>query len=326
MKRTATRSTILVAALACGGLLSCAKGGSGEEPAGTGGTAGPRAAGYDIHVSTRDEGCADVAEFFARLQSLPDGAWVRRHTVSFKPSAQNEDGTKPRTNFLSVLAFSSFEITERRMGDFRAEIGTVEQSACQSVRFTEPGVGASEFMIRATTPNSIQLGVVGDPADPAKDSIRQTLEWVGPRELRIRTSYLAMDMCPDYKVVRVERTQSLQWGPEEFMASATTADVDPVYIGRATKPLAAAPGGLTGLAVEEAVETEAAPMQTTAINVSELRRLRDSQIRTDMKVCPYRAKPPTGDEPPPPEDDAAPTPTPAPDTGANPIPETQTGG
>ncbi len=332
MERSTKRTTMTaVAALACAGLVACAKGGSapGTGPAGesdgSGGAANPRGNGHDLPVAIRSEGCPDVADFFSRLLTLPGDSWVRRHTVSFKPAPQNEDGSRPRANFLSLLAFSSFELLEKRLDDFRTELGSVEQSGCRTVRFIEPETGALEFVVRAATPNSIQLGLPADPSDPSsdpsKDTMTKTLEWSSPRELRVHTSYPVMDMCPDYKSIRVERTQSLQWGPEDLVADAVTADVDPAYVARATKPLSIVPGGLASFGAGEETEEGAATMQTAAINVSELRRLRDSQVRTDMKVCPYRSKPPTGEEPPPPDIDTPPTPTPAPDTGAAPIPE-----
>lgn len=317
--------------VACSILVSCAKGGGSgtadtyQSP--TPDSATVREVGYDIDLRQRDEGCPDVAEFFSRLSTLPEDGWVRRHTVSFKPAVQNEDGSKPRTNFVSVVAFSSFEISEKRVGEFRMELGTFEQTACQSLRATETGVGTRDYVIRASTPSSIRMALAADPADPAdptKDDVTMDLEWIGPRELRVRSSYLAMDMCPDYKPLRVERTQSIQWGPADFPATNTTADVDPAFISRAIKPLASVPSSLSALGTDDSLETNAGTLQTTAVSVSDLRKLRDSQLRTDMMVCPYRAKPPSGDEPPPPDETVAPTPTPAPDTGA--IPEPQPAG
>ncbi|MCM2280413.1 MAG: hypothetical protein NDI61_01045 [Bdellovibrionaceae bacterium] len=326
MKRLVTYSTMLSAALVCG-LLSCSsqKGIlSLTESTKDKGSTTTTVLGHDVSILLRQEGCPDVADFFTRLRALPSDTGVRRHTISLQPSDLNEDGSKPRTNFLSVLAFASFEFSELKMAEFRNEIGAIEQNSCANVRITEPNVGAQDWTIRAFSPTSIRLGTAVDVNDPTKDSMTLEFEWVAARELRIRSRYSAMDFCPNYKSIQVEKTQSLQWGPADFLTQSATAEVDASYLEHAMRPLAAHPSALA-VSVSSVNGTAGLDINSDGprlvqAQVSDLRRLRESFVRQDMKVCPYRAKPPTGDEPPPPEPDAAPTPTPTPDTGTTPEP------
>lgn len=330
MKRIDLKTIVLAITVICG-LMACGKSDPVNSTVGEADSPNPAApndaahsgSGYDIAVQLTAGGCPDLAVLFTRLRELPAEGWMRRHTVSLQPTTKNEDGSRPRANFLSVLAFSSFELLEGKVADLRSEIGVVEQNGCQSVRITDPDTGARDYLIRAFDADSILLGQPSDPLDPSKDIATEEFEWVSPSEVRLRSRYSAMDFCPDYKSVRVEKVQSIKWGPADLMAATSTVPVDPSYIGHATKALVDIPSGVRTIAIEDPFEVESVGTNQAEASLAELRKLRDSTIRVDMKVCPYRAKPPAGDEPPPPEVEATPTPAPTPDTGAIPDPEPQ---
>jgi hypothetical protein len=248
---------------------------------------------------------------------LPDDAWIRRHTIDFKPGTKNHDGSTARTNFLTVLAFSSFDIFERQMMDYREQIDSVEQSGCANLRMLDSDGNAREFTIRATSPTSIRLVQPKSNANPGeesttiKDSVVMDIEWLSAQEMTVKTSYPAMDPCPDYKLLQVTRTERLRWGSPSFPQLNEIEGVDASYLSRVVRALAVIPDGISAHDIEAQAESGG----NLGLRVTEMRKLKSSQVRRDLTICPYRAKPPTGDEPPPPEEDAEPTPTPTPDTG-----------
>ena len=301
MKRYISYTFVIALALTSG-LVSCGKKGNGDAQA-----------SFDISVKSNGA-CADLSAFYNDLRKMPSDGWVRRHTVNMKADDRNtrvsnvvETGGSPRANFLSVLYYSNFEITEQSVPDFHAELEKVDQSGCESVT-----IGNQTYAVRESTGSSIRLAQmvqVKDRTDAKKmvpfekESI--TYNFRGPRSVDITRRVLVQDPCPHYDTVFVTKTTRLTWGHSSDPAVDEPQEVNPAFVRSAMRAVYSLPPKLA------TIQTEG--VDSVAMSIDDMALLRNSAVRRDMQVCPYRAKPPEGDDPEAPIEVATPTPTPAPE-------------
>lgn len=273
---------------------------------------------YQLAINATN-GCPDLADFSSRLGALPDDAWIRQHTIAVEPQEKNIDGSTARSNFLTVLAFSNFEIQERHPIDLRASTVKIEQIGCERVRFNDILNGSQEYVIQSTTPTSMQIALFDNPLDPQKITRTVNFEWLNVNEMTIRSTYAAIDFCPNYDQVMVDRTDHLHWGPPDLLDSTPAERINAFSLERAIRaidPLAEEISAGVGAAIAAADSSGMAPF-----NVTLLKRLMDSQVRRDIRICPFRPKPPPGTEPPPPDQEEQPTPSPTATPQPTPSPE-----
>ncbi len=266
---------------------------------------------YTIEAPTTMAGaCFDVAAFHDRLKGLPSDAWIRRHVTGLTPSAVNTDGSQPRINFLSVLAFSSFGLKEMQPQDIVSSEIQIEQLGCDLVRVIDSIHGTLEYKINGSTPTSLTL-TLQDPVDVSLVTQQISYEWINSNELKIREIYTAMDFCPDYKNIELERFERIRWGSPDTHAVQAIEQIDKSFFKLMSRALADLPEDLAALARNPA-PADAEPITLT---VDDLKRVKASHVRRDLQVCPYKSKPPQGEEPLPPDAGESPLP---PDTGVDP--------
>lgn len=273
--------------------------------------------GFDINVKS-DGGCPNVAEFHNRLSELGGSGWVRRHTVTMSAADRNSEGSStPRANHLSMLAFSNFEFTEQPVEEYRSEAPSVSQEGCSRVAF-----GAMVYEIREASGDRIRMAqMVVDPTDTEPDPAKKrmiektslTYIFTSSRSADIVSRHMAIDPCYGDRMIEVNKTTRFRWGPDGDGSREEPQEVDPSYIARATRALSSVPNAIRALSGQSG--------PTVLVPVADLRELKASPVRTDLKVCPYRPGPPDVDDPEMPSSETAvPTPTPAPE--AAPAPET----
>jgi len=307
MKNLWITTTLLVSVTAT--MLSCSR---NEKKPSDEIMAGDNPPQYSIEVPTEAEGCASFAGFIAQLALMPPDALMREVTVNLSVNDSNIDRTRPRANFLTVLNFSSLQYEQRTTSEWVSDFGAITQSGCSTVSWINPSGVIRNFQITEFTETSLKLRGQGPVADEAQNT-EVRLEWIGPNELLVETDYPAMDFCPDYKSIRVSRQQRLRYGHPVIVQAQTTEQVDSRYLDRAVRAAVRAPASLSALDWE-GVTIQA---QNMDVAVADLEALTRSDVRVDLKTCPYRAKPPSGDEPLPPEAEPTPTPTPSPTPAPN---------
>jgi hypothetical protein len=293
MKRYVSYTIVAALALTTG-LVSCGTNSEGDQQR-----------SFDIPVRMSN-GCPDLAAFYNGLSRMPSDGWVRRYTVNMLADDHNtkvsnviERGASPRANFLSILYYSNFEMTEQRTPEFQSEMDSIQQVGCSKVM-----IGSQEYQVREATANSIRIAAVAMIKDAPfeKDSI--TFYFKSPRSVDIVRRNLVQDPCPHYDTVFVTKTTRMTWGHTSDPAATAPQEVDAGFVRRAMRAVYKLPSSLSG------IQTESTGMMSMA--VSDMSELRNSAVRRDMQACPYRAKPSEGDDPEAPLDPELATPTPAP--------------
>lgn len=274
------------------GLVACGSGGGELES-------------FDIPVQM-SQGCPDLASFHGRLAKMPPDGWVRRHTINMNADDHTTKvtdtvtrGGAPRANFLSVLYYSNFELTEQRVPEFQAEIAPISQVGCERVV-----IGTQEYMVREFSSTSIRIAAMTTIKDAPfeKESIRY--DFRNPRSIDITRRTLVQDPCPHYDTVFVTKTTRMTWGHNSDPEVSNPQEVDSGFVRRAMRAVYKLPTSLNSF--------EASGTGIVSMSVSNMADLRNSPVRRDMQACPYRAKPTTGEDPEAPLDPELATPTPAP--------------
>ncbi len=295
MKRY-VRYTIVAALAFSTGLVSCGTNSEGDQQR-----------SFDIPVRMSN-GCVDLAAFYNSLSRMPNDGWVRRHTINMladdhttKVSNVVERGASPRANFLSVLYYSNFEMSEQRTPEFQSELESITQVGCSKVM-----IGTQEYQVRESTANSIRIASIAMIKDAPFEKDSMTFYFKSPRSVDIVRRNLVQDPCPHYDTVFVTKTSRLSWGHTSDPNATAAQEVDAGFVRRAMRAVYKLPSSLSR------IQTESAGIMS--MEVTEMAELRNSPVRRDMQACPYRAKPPEGDDPEAPLDPELATPTPAPET------------
>jgi hypothetical protein len=263
--------------------------------------------GYDVDLtSVSPEGCLNLSELNATLAALPPDAIVRRHSLNFQIDNETEDGSRVRRNFQALAAFARFKFSERASSLEALDQPTLIQHGCETLDSSNDVEGTQSFAI---TPGETAETLHMKDADGTEYTYRLK----DARTLEVTTKGLAIDPCPSYPRAKIESTEIITWGRPDDLAKV------PIMISRdmlrkISVVVQEMPEDLRGL-----VSTSTEDLVPVA--GSDLHILKATPMESNILKCPYKAKPPTGEEPPPPAPDSPPTTLPEAPASDSPRPE-----
>lgn len=281
-------------------LSACSNHDSGTPPGGwapgQGGNAPSKAMDLDP-VALSPNGCLNLQLISEKLKGLPSETRLRSYSSDFDMKKAEGSKGSIRSHFLSEMSFRHFTFNEKSASIELSDWPTVTQSDCSSVDLTRlvDGVQTLRIDTESTTPTLLKLR-----SDDGNETI---YELIGPRRLEIRSVEHGFDTCPDHVKVEMTTRRIYEWGTEPDLA-ALPIEVARDFLKKLRSAVVEMPESL-----DASVIYETTPFVKVAAN--DLRALAGATVSNDVLRCPYRPKPPTGDEPPP-EPDPTPTPVPQP--------------
>jgi hypothetical protein len=254
--------------------------------------------GQDV---TRD-GCLNLQLLREKLKALPDQAVIRRYTSDFDIEKHKDAANAPRANFSAVSAFAHFQYSEAaaRLALNPAQSGPFvildqgEQRDCNAVTIRNPIAGERVLRIVSTkSPNKIEL------ESDERERVVFTLN--SPRELQIEVDSAEIDFCPSYEKARIREKLVQSWGKASDL-DLVPLTISTTYLKKMTLAVTEMPQALSYLISQASDES----ISVTRADLSDLAL---APLDRKLQVCPYRATPPSGEEPPPPSDPAPATPS-----------------
>jgi hypothetical protein len=229
------------------------------------------------------QGCLDLTQVTDALRRMPGQAHVRRHTQNF--SIEPLEADQPlRKNFIALAAIAQFSFDERAAGQSLARLPVYSQTGCQSVDVIDSsGVPKTFTVVPSENRASIHI--------QREDGTSQVWTLKGPREIELVETSLTMDPCPHYMRAKTTTMTTLTWGTESDIAKAEVP-ISRSYLRAISTAVIEMPEALKALATFDQEDAIVAPLV-------ELRDLKVAAIDPQIHQCPYKANPPSGEEPPP---------------------------
>jgi hypothetical protein len=242
--------------------------------------------------SLGEGGCLNLQKLRAKFAGFPDGTIVRRITTSYEMSpVKPEDAI--RRGFLSLNSFSNYIYSESASNRVIGGMAAVTQTGCESVKLSTDLEGAKTYKI-------VPAAAFADTPQPAPplslqllsdDGVSMTWTLLGERDLEITTKSAVIDPCPEYTKAIATSTVHFSWGSEDDLAQKSSK-ISRAYLRTMSTAVVNMPDALLGLATQSQTDE-----QVTASG-GDLQSLAKATLDSQIEQCPYRANPPSGDEPP----------------------------
>jgi hypothetical protein len=250
-------------------------------------------------------GCLDLQKAMSQFSRFPKEIRVQRHTSDFTMEPFTLENLSVRQNFAAIAAFSQYVHETKTPSEFLRDFGRVRQTQCEILEIGNDLEGYQLFEI-STEPGEFDLLMrrIKQTTDSETESVAETdgfelgVTLKGPREMELRTAHVIMDPCPPYPKVKSAHVQRIRWGkPSQIENELRT--VSKTLIETLSASLLDMPQSLKEQAVYETTEV-------ISVAASELQKLAESTLDPAVHKCPYRATPPSGEEPPAPANGSAP--------------------
>jgi len=265
-------------------VIGCAQGGggSGEAPM------DPKQLDVASNEITKD-GCLNLELLRKKMSAFPSQAQVRRSSTTFdmQPTSESE---AVRRAFLSLNAFSNYIYQQAGISEVMDEMPKISQKKCESVTLATRLEGAKKYrIVMAEKQKTTVLHLEND------DGTSMTWQWTGLRGFEVTIKGPVMDPCPHYAKAISTSTVQWVWGSKQELEN-TPARISRQYLRVISTAVVDMPEELLNLATYDEKDSQ------IRVSAVELKGLRSATVDPQMYQCPYRANPPSGDEPPPSND------------------------
>jgi hypothetical protein len=236
-----------------------------------------------------DPGCLNMERLLGAMQGFPDETLGHRYTYDMSVKS---DGAS-RSEALVLMARGNFIFEDRpvrQLFDFNA----AKQNGCSDLTMIDGEGNQEKFTVKEGGKAAITF---------ANEDKTYKVTMLDSTSMRVYSDLPTTDPCNNMITARIQKTDILRWGGPD-VTTQTDEKVSPQMLSMVARSTDNVPEGIRSVMNSNSDEV--------TVRSSDLKQLRDSEVRNDVMACFAPNGGPSVPNPDIPNQDPNPTPAPAP--------------